>query len=370
MGGGERITIDLANEFAKRGYTVDLIVLQEVGEFQSHVHKNVRVIPMNARRMFLCVPRFAAYMRKEKPEVLLANDEHSQLYSALAKLFSGASTRLVFRIGTMYSRLLEQYKGFKRLRLTFILKQVFPRADGIIAVSHGIADDIASVASLRRERVCTIYNPKSIEEIESQAHEAVTHEWFTNKTLPIIVTVARFRVPKNIELLVRAFARVRKVIPARLVLVGRGRDEDMLRALAKEKGCDDAVLFAGYTDNPHAYVAKSDIFAFTSLWEGMPNAPLDALACGTAVVSSDCASGPREILAPETDYRKRLSSGVEYAKYGVLTAVNDEEALVEALTRLLTDQDLREQYACLGKKRAQDFNTKDIVDQYARAMRV
>jgi glycosyltransferase involved in cell wall biosynthesis len=369
VGGGERVTIDLANEFARLGHSVDLISLQDAGEYRNQIDPQVRLIVMQARRMFLSLPQLVRYLKRESPEVLLANDEHTQLYSILAKIISGAPTRIVGRVGSMYSRILGEQRGWKKVRLTFILNQLYPKLDMLIAVSKGVRDDIISVSRIDPARVVAIYNPKDIADIMARAQEPVAHEWFTNKSLPIVVGVGRFRnIPKNFQLLIRAFARVQKEVASRLVLVGRGQDEDRMRALAGELGCAEAVLFAGYTDNPYAYVAKSDVYVMPSLWEGMPNGPIEALICGTPVIASDCASGPREILAPDTDYRARITSGVEYAPYGVLTAVNDEDALVEALTRLLTDETMRSAYRKKGRERAEAFSGATLLGEYAKAL--
>ena len=136
----------------------------------------------------------------------------------------------------------------------------------------------------------------------------------------------------------------------------------------KKLNCENCVSLPGYSDNPYSYMGKADLFVSASLWEGMPNVVLEALVCGLPVISSDCSSGPREILAPDTDYRIRIKEGVEYAKYGVLTPVGDEEALVEAMTKMLGDGDLRAKYSSLSKERIKDFDSNKIINEYASAL--
>jgi glycosyltransferase involved in cell wall biosynthesis len=226
------------------------------------------------------------------------------------------------------------------------------------------------VTGIDQSRVTVIMNPKPRQEILKKAQELVTHEWFIHKTAPIIVAVGRLRVQKNFQLLIRAFAKLPSDISARLVIVGSGREEPRLRLVAEEVQCTDRVHFTGYVDNPYAYLAKADCFVGTFLWEGMPNAVLEALVCGTPIIAADCSSGPREILAPDTDYRKRLTigDGVEYAHYGALYAVNDEAALIEALSRFLTDPALRQKYAVASVTRSKDFESHVMINEYARVL--
>ena len=367
-GGGEGAMIDIANALSRRNYNISFLAFVSIGEYYSRVDKNIKITAFNSRRMLLSLPKIVFYLRKEKPDLVITVDEHASIYILIAKKIAGVQTRIILRVGTTYSRLFSVYKGIKNKSLPYFIRWLYKYADGVIAVSKGIADDIISVASLMPERVVTIYNPKQLNLIKEQMSEKIEHPWIENKEIPIIITAGRFRVPKNYELLIRAFAIISKNIPSRLIIVGKGRDGEKLKDLVTMLNCGDKVSFPGFTDNPYAWMSKADIFVLPSLWEGMPNALLEAMACGIAVISSDCSSGPREILAPNTDYRFRLKEGVEYAQYGVLTAVNDEKSLVQAMTKLLTDNELRAKYASLSSDRIKDFDSNKIIDEYAHAL--
>lgn len=360
--------IDLANGFAERGYAVDLVVLKPVGQYAEQVDARVRVVSLDARRIILSLPKFVSYLRREPPEVLLALDEYTHLLALFARKISRAQTRIFLRVGNMFSELFTHYQGWKNKTLPFFVQKFYKYADGIIANSHGVADDIIKVTGIDKNKVSVIYNPKNLEFIRTRSQEEVGHIWLARKTVPVIIAVGRLRVQKNFPLLIRAFVRVVRNIPSRLIIIGGGREEERLRALLRELDCEDIVSLPGYQDNPYAYMSKADLFVSASLWEGMPNTILEALVCGLPVIASDCDSGPREILAPDTDYRFRLKSGIEYAKYGVLFAVNDENALVEAMTKLLRDTALRREYASRTSERIKEFDSQKILDDYARAL--
>lgn len=370
-GGGERVMVDLANGFVRRGYNVDLAVLKPVGQYAEHVDKRVHVISLDAGRMAFSLPKLISYLRTAKPEVLLALDEYTHLLALVARSLSGDDTRIFLRIGNMLSELFRRYQGWKnKLLLPVLVKTLYKKADGIIANSRGVADDVALVTRIEKEKIVVIANLKDLEFIRTRAREEVEHPWLVHKTLPVVVAVARLREQKNYPLLVRAFANVVKDTPARLIIVGGGREEERLRTLVDELGLEDTVSFVGYRDNPHAYMGKADVFVQASLWEGLPNAVIEALVCGIPVIASDCDSGPREILAPGTDYRFRLKSGIEYAEYGALFAVNDESALTKVIIKFLNDKVLRDTYTRKSAERAGDFDAEKIIDEYARAMGV
>ncbi len=366
-GGGEKQLIEIANAFVERGHAVDLLVLRSVGEYKSHIHPQVRIVSLDAFRMIFSLPKIILYLRRERPVVMLTLDEYTHILALLARFIAHVETRVVLRIGNMLSVLATQYEG-RAKRIAFFTKHLFKKADAIIA--HGVADDVIAVTGIDAKKVHVIYNPKSCVDILRQAEEPVANKWLSEKSVPVVIAVGRLRVQKNFPLIIRVFSEVAKTIPARLIIVGAGREEGRLRELIDELGCGDTVFLAGYSDNPYAWMKKADVYVAASLWEGLPNALLEAMACGLPAIAADCSSGPREILAPATDYRTRLSvgSGVEYAEYGALVAVNDEKALVEALGQLLLDGALRKKYAAASTARSKDFDSRDIVNEYAQVL--
>jgi len=370
-GGGEKQLIEIANAFVERGHRADILVLKPVGQYESHIDPRVRVISLDAGRMLFSLPKLIAYLRNERPDVLLGLDEYTHLLAIVARAWSGAPTRIVLRIGNMLTELFERYQG-KSAIMPYFVRRLYKKADHIIGNSRGVADDVITVTGIPADRVSVIFNPKPRVQILVQAEEPVDYPWLKEKTMPVVIAVGRLREQKNFALVIRAFSKVMQTVPAKLIIVGTGREEGRLRDLVRELGSEESIALVGYSDNPYAWMKKADVYVAASLWEGLPNALLEALVCGLPSIAADCSSGPREILAPDTEYRKRLvvGDGVEYARYGALVAVNDQDSLVEALTRFLTDFALRQDYSVKSMERSKDFDSQDIVSEYARVMGV
>jgi glycosyltransferase involved in cell wall biosynthesis len=366
VGGGERIMVDLANYFSKKGYASDLVALKSVGEFKNQLDPAVRLVSLDAPRIAFSLPGLVRYMNDVQPVSILALDEFAHVLCLTARMFAKTKPRIVLRVGTMFSMLFERYQGLKRFYWPFIIRRMYHKADAVIAVSHGMVDDTVAKTGVAREKITVIYQPKDLERLKALSQASVAHPWLSDKTVPVVIAVGRLREQKNFPVLIRAFARLS--VPARLLILGKGRDENALKALIVSVGASDRIELVGFTDNPYALMGRADLFASTSLWEGMPNALLEAMVCGLPIISSDCASGPREILAPGSNYNVLLSAGIEYAKFGVLTAMNDEQALVDALTELLTNTERRSAYAAASIERARDFAAADRIEEYARVL--
>ncbi len=365
-GGGEKVMVELANAFAGRGYDTDLVVIKPIGEYRRCVSKAVNVVSVDGGRIILSLPRMIAYMRRRRPNVIIGLDEFTHLIALISKFVARTKTKIFLRVGNIYSILYERHRQEGRMVIPAISKLIYKYADHVIANSRGVADDLVKTVSLTKPPI-VIGNPKPLKVIEQKSGQFVDHPWFINKTKPIIVGVGRLRAQKDYPTLIRAFARLVKELPAVLVIIGCGREEKIIKKTIIECGVENSVWLAGYHDNPYALVARSDVFVQPSLWEGLPNALLEAMAVGVAVVSSDCEAGPREILAPDTDIHKHLLPNIDSyykAEYGVLFPVGDERALFGALKELVVNQQLRAEYSKKGRLRVSGFDTEIIVDKY------
>ncbi len=244
----------------------------------------------------------------------------------------------------------------------FLIKRLYPKAKMVINVSKGTKKDLVENFGIDEKKQIVIYNPYNHEKIEKLSCDEVVYELERDKT---IVAVSRFRPIKNIVMMIEAFSKVEH--DAKLVLVGDGIEEEMLRALVKKLDIEKRVIFTGAEDNPYKYMSKAAIYVSTSRSEGFPNALVEAMICGCVIVSTDCPSGPREILAPDSDSINMLKEGEEYAEFGVLVAIDDIKHLTNVFERLLTDDTLRKSYSQKSLKRAADFRLEDIFQQYKEA---
>jgi glycosyltransferase involved in cell wall biosynthesis len=364
FGGGERVMIDLANWAAERGIPVDLVVLSRVGQFEGQVDPRVRVVSFNSARLLPGVLSLTRYLIRERPRVLIALDEACHIAALMAKTITRVSTRIILRVGTMMTLLYATRPAFKDQVRNQLLHLFYPKADTIIAVSAGVKDDMVRNFRVAPEKVTIIHNPKKIEEIERAAQEPVEHPWLTpGHEIPVVVGVGRFRELKGFGETIEAFAQVSKKIPCRLLLVGDGRDKVRLESLVEKFNLKDSVSFTGYVENPHAYVARSDIFTLASWWEGMPNSLVEAIICGVPVVATDCL-GPREVLAPSTDPLLQIKEGVEWTPCGALVPIKGVAELAQALEKLLSDGELRKRCSEAARKRGRDFNAPEILAKY------
>ena len=241
----------------------------------------------------------------------------------------------------------------------FLIKTLYPKAPLVINVSHGLKNDLTKNYNVEDEKQKVIYNPYDIEKIEKLSLEPLEIKLNRAKT---IVIASRLDPIKNIPMVLKAFAKFQE--PIKLVIIGNGNDTAELKALAKKLGIDKKVIFTGLQNNPYKYMKNSAIYISASNSEGFPNALVEAMICGCAVISTDCKSGPREILAPSSDFTYELKKGVEYAKYGLLIAINDQDALEDAIKFYLDNSDEKISYSELGYKRAKDFDLSIVTQTY------
>jgi len=231
-----------------------------------------------------------------------------------------------------------------------LIRGVYPWADAIVAVSNGVADDLSSTAGIARKRITTIYNPVVTPGLQEKARATLNHPWFAPGSPPVVLGVGRLAAEKDFPTLLKAFARVRAVRKARLMILGEGRERATLEALAHELGVATDVELPGFVDNPFAYMARAAVFVLSAVWEGFGNVVVEAMACGCPVVSTDCPSGPAEIM--------------DGGAYGSLVPVGDDAALAKAILSVLeTPPDLERLRA-----RAALFSVDRAADQYLEVL--
>lgn len=358
-GGVERVMTNLARGFAEQGLKVDLVVTKAEGFYVSQVSPGVRIVDLKALKFSnsktlkfptgfqstTSLPKLVTYLRQEQPQALLAASHYPCEIAILAKRLSRVSTRVVVSEHTTLS-LEARYVAQRSARLTPLSARLFyPWADGIVAVSQGVATDLARTASLPLERIQVIYNPVVTPELLTRAKEPLDHPWFNPGEPPVILGVGRLVEQKDFSTLIRAFNQVRQIRPARLMILGSGREKSRLKALVHEFGLEDDVAMPGFVQNPYAYMARSAVFVLSSAWEGFGNVIVEALAVGTPVVSTDCQSGPAEIL--------------DNGKYGSLVPVGDSKAIAEAILSVLSGNSKPVNLAWID-----NFTLKNSTDKY------
>ncbi|MCP5419854.1 MAG: glycosyltransferase [Gammaproteobacteria bacterium] len=322
-GGVEHMLVNLARGFADFGLTVDFLVKDRHLPYLPTLGEHVNLVELRTAKPRELLERLLTYLRQAHPAILMSAKGRDDRLTVQTKRHLSHPPRIFLRAGTNITGRLSgrQRNPFKRWLEHRALRRLYAQADGVICVSHGVADDLARITGLSRDFMQVLRNPVVLPEMVAKAQAPVDHPWLAPDQPPVILGAGGLRRQKNFPLLIRAFARVRAQRPCRLLILGEGRQRERLLELAGELGVGDAVQLPGFIDNPYAYMARAALFVLSSHWEGSPNVLAEALAVGTPVVSTDCPSGPREIL--------------QGGRYGRLVPVDDEAALSHAIAAAL-----------------------------------
>lgn len=249
--------------------------------------------------------------------------------------------------------------GWRAAPARALVRLGYPRADKVIAVSQGVADDLVQNFGLARERLATIANPIDAVAIAERANEAATIVTEND----YLLAAGRLVRSKNFELLVRAYAESR--LTQRLVILGEGPERENLERLAVELGVAERVSLPGFAANPYPIMARAALFVLSSNDEGFPNALVEAMTLGVPVVATNCASGPSEILAENA---REQVDGLTLAQHGVLTPTDDVASMAEAL-RLMSDPERRREYGQRAAARSRTYSPEAAAEQYWRVLR-
>jgi glycosyltransferase involved in cell wall biosynthesis len=324
-GGAERVMLHLAQGFLSRGHQVDLVLARVAGEYLENLPAGLRVVDLRAGRVLRSVGPLARYLRRDRPHALLAGLNYANLAALAARTLARSSTRLVLSLHNTLTQVRDHPQGLADRVIPTLVRWGFPRAQCIVAVSRGVQEDFCAATGIPVERVSVIYNPVITNEILAQAEQPPAHPWLLEGP-PVILGVGRLREQKDFGTLIQAFALLRAKRPVRLLILGEGERRPQLEAMARDLGVAEDVDLPGFLSNPYACMRHAALFALSSKWEGLPTVLIEALACGAPVVSTDCPSGPREILRGGT--------------WGPLVPMEDPAALAQGLEKVL-DQPIR-----------------------------
>jgi glycosyltransferase involved in cell wall biosynthesis len=388
-GGVARVMLLTAHELVARGFVVDLLVGRNDGDLRAEVPEHATIVELGraaklrawgqivmgdpgilrpllggvllARRAsgkLRYLPSLVDYFRSTRPDAVLAATAPFNLIAVFARRIAHLDARVVV---SEHNQLSSETIGDRHWRYD-CPPAVLHRgraivADAIVAVSDGVAAELTEHAGIPADRITTVYNPVAGAQLLEKAQAELNHPWFAPGQPPVLLAAGKLKPQKDIPTLIRAFARVRSHRPARLVILGdaRGPGKDAayladLHELPVQLGVADDVRFAGFTGNPFAYMSRAAVFVLSSAWEGFGNVLAEALACGCPVVSTDCPSGPAEIL--------------DHGRYGPLVPVGDDAALAAAICRVLDAPPSRDQLT----GRAALFTVERAVDRYVELL--
>lgn len=349
-GGAERVMINLAQGFADKDYDVDLILAMAYGPYLSQIPANIRVIDLKQKRLIQSLPLLIRYLKKEGAIALISALEDTNLVALWAKFLGRISIPVIVTVHNNLSQEAQNATQLKRKYIPLILPWFYPWADAVVAVSQGVANDLVKLG-LRSKNLSVIYNPIVTPELKAKLEQSLEHPWFSPQEPPVILGVGRLTKQKDFVMLIRAFAKVRHSQNVRLMILGEGEERSSLESLIAELGIREDVDLPGFVDNPNVYMAKAAILVLSSAWEGFGNVLVEAMVAGTPVVSTDCDSGPAEILAN--------------GKYGKLVDVGDSEGMAKAIISTLKNPPDSQ----FLQQRATEFSLNNTLIQYQKLLK-
>jgi glycosyltransferase involved in cell wall biosynthesis len=347
-GGAEKMMVRISNELYNRGYDIELIVVDSEGPMQSQVNRGINIKKIRGNNSFILMLSLWNCIWKSNYDAVISTLEMPNILSTLAAKVVN-STPIILRCANTYSN--RDRAGIYRL-IPILKRLIYPMSDSIISVSNAVSEDMSQTVVNVPEYSTVIYNPAYDSSIVEKSKDPVNHKWLNDENKQVIISIGSLTDQKNYEILLRGLSELHNMSELYLVILGQGNKKETLIKLALGLGIRDYVSFEGFVDNPHSYTSKADVFVLSSAWEGCPNVIIEAMACGTSIVCTDCPGGSSELL--------------DGGEYGSLVPVCDEKALADAIWNTLNSPT----NPSVLRSRAKEFDIKNISDQYERVLKL
>jgi glycosyltransferase involved in cell wall biosynthesis len=392
--GTERVSANIALGLADRGHSVDFLVEESEGWLAEQIatHPNINVINLCESRGPLLLARglqlwvmvknilssplaligigdscsarllrmmthenppilsLYRYIRRARPVSVMSFLNYQNLTLLLTAPFIKTETRFIVNVRNHITTSAKYGKSKWMRSVPRVMKRFFPRADLILGPSRGVSDDVREITGISPDKFGVIHNPVFRPEITQLSRETPSHPWLVESDIPVIIGAGKLKPQKDFETLLRAFALVRAQRPVRLIILGQGPKKQELMELAVQLGISDDFQLPGHVKNPYACFSHASVFVLSSAWEGLPNVLIEAMACGCPVVSTDCPSGPFEIL--------------DEGKFGKLVPLSDPEKMAQAIVETLDSPTPEE--LLLG--RAREFSYEKVINDYEKVL--
>ena len=321
-GGAERLHVSLVGELARLGIQPRFLLNERRGELLDQVHKDVPIDVLGATRQIAALPKLVRWLRRDPPDVLVANMEHMCVIAVLARAISRAKTQIIIVQHNSLGKQLQR-PGWRWRVLLPLFRSALRRADAVVAVSSGVADEMSELTDISRTGIQVIPNGIVHRDFIKRSLSPVSHPWLRGK-VPLIIGMGRLVDQKDFETLIRAFAKLLEMRDARLIILGDGPLRGDLGRLVSELNLEEKTHLPGFRNDAPAWLRQADLFVLSSRYEGFGNVVAEALALGTPVVSTDCPFGPAEIL--------------QGGLFGTLVPPGDSAALAQGMLVALADK--------------------------------
>jgi len=369
-GGAERVVSQLLGHI-QDDFDIHLALYSHIVEYD--IPAGIKILDLQQSeddgqiKMLLKLP---ALSYKVSKYCKLNNITHSVAFlnrpcyiNALMRSFWGFKGRVVMCERTHETTMLKTKSALTAAITKFLIRASYNRADLVLANATAIKEDLRKNLQVHTPME-VIYNPIDIRDLQTKMTVPINIDLSADTFY--FVAVGNFRKEKNFPLLLDAFALI-KDLNCKLLLVGDGPLADLLKQKVTELDISGRVIFCGRDNNPFKYIHHCHSFILCSDVEGFPNVLLEALACGMPVISTDCMSGPREMLAPSTDASLQLQDKFQEEEFGILTPVGNAELLANAMKTMITNDALRNRLKEKATKRAADFDVSIIKKHFVKA---
>ena len=344
-GGAERVMLNLANGFVEQNLEVDLILVRKYGPYVSQINPKVKLINLQGKSLLKSIPLLVKYLKQEQPTILLSALEDTNIVAILGKILAGINTKIIVTVHNTLSQESSHATNLKRKFVPYFVPWFYLGADAIVAVSSGVGQDLVKLG-VSEKKITVIYNPIITLDYKEKLQQNFEHLWVSSSQVPIILGVGRLNQQKDFSTLIKAFAKVRQSIPARLMILGEGEQREELELLVKKLDLTEDLALPGFVDNPYIYMRRAKLLVLSSAWEGFGNVLVEAMGAETPVVSTNCPCGPAEILAD--------------GKYGKLVPVGNVDEMANAIIETLQQIPNKK----VIKLRADEFSLEIAVQKY------
>jgi len=339
-GGAERVMVNIIRHIDTSKFDIRLILIKKEGPYVQFIPEHIPVIDLNSNRVRFAIVKLIKELNKYKPDVILSTLGYLNLALISIKPFLKGGPKIIVRHAISPTKSLEKYSNIKRSICKKVYRILYNKSDIILAQCEEMKKDIAEVYQIDEGKIRYIYNPLDIKKIQSDMQKQ--NPYNTDKFN--LISAGRFTYQKGFDILLKAFKIVHKKHPnTHLTILGEGVLKEELIITAQKLGLDKKVTFAGFQENPYPYYYYSDMFILSSRYEGFPNTLLEALACKTKVISTQCKNGPKEIIGCND--------------YGLLAEVENNHSLANSILRYMSMESLTQ-------NRCYSFDIKKIIQEY------
>lgn len=351
LGGAQSVILNILKYIDRNKFNAELAFFDSEGDYMDNLPEDITYHDLNAVRTRYMIFSLTRLLREIKPQIIFSTLFKVNAAINVAVKLAGLSPKVILRSSNFLSSKFRVEPFYTNI----LARWANRNANSIVATTEEMRSDMYENFHIPFNKIKVIYNPVDIKFVDEMSHKSIKDSSFeinSRKNYPLIISMGRLANQKGYSYLLRAFQMVRNKLPARLVILGRGDKKEELENLARNLNIDEYVTFLGFQSNPYGLIARCDLFVLSSLWEGFPNALIEAMTCGIPVISTDCSSGPKEII----------TSGVN----GLLVPVGNVNILANAIISVLTDKKLSNKIAKNGRKRVMDFEAEKVVKEYEK----